>query len=401
MKLLQLKNLIKHGESEVLEFKKSTGLLVGAMQTVCAFLNSEVGGTVLIGVVDNKKILGQEISDDTKKAIAQELSKIEPTATPQAEYVRVGDNLYVIAISVKSGNKAPYIYEGRPYMRSQSTTRRMPQEKYEQMLHARRSTSIAWEDLTTNDCTITDLDKKLIQQVVNMAVSTGRLTAVAASAGIKEILKKFKLLSGDQPTNAAVVLFCKNEQKQFIQSMIKLARFKGVNKSEFIDNKAHHGNIFELLEIAQKFLHTYLPISGKIEENSLLRKDSPAIPTRVLREALINAFCHRDYSIRGGSVDVAIYDDRVEISNSGPLPPDIKLGDLTKVHGSFPRNPIIANVLYQCGMIERWGRGTLDMIEFCKESGIKPPKFEESTGSFTITFILREPISRINISLNR
>lgn len=193
----------------------------------------------------------------------------------------------------------------------------MTQEKYEQVLHARRTPSISWENLTTNDCKITDLDKKLIQQVVNMAVSAGRLTAAAAGAGTKEILNKFKLLTNDQPTNAAVVLFCKNEQKQFIQSMIKLARFKGVNKSEFIDNKAVHGNIFELLETAQKFLHSYLPLAGKIEENSMLRTDTPAIPIKVLREALINALCHRDYSARGGSIAVAIYDDRVEITNTG------------------------------------------------------------------------------------
>lgn len=398
MKLSQLKSLIKQGESEVLEFKKSSGLLTTAMQTVCAFLNSEIGGTVLIGVTDDKKIVGQEISDDTKKALAQELSKIEPTATPQAEYVRIEANLYVIAIEVKPGNKAPYVYDSRPYIRSQSTTRKMPQEKYEQMLYARRTPSIAWENLTTNDCNITDLDKKLIQQVVTMSVSAGRLTAVAASAGTKEIMKKFKLLSDDRLTNAAVILFCKNEQKQFIQSMIKLARFKGTDKSEFIDNKAVHGNVFELLEIAQKFLHTYLPVAGKLEEGNMLRTDVPAIPIKVLREALINALCHRDYSVRGGSIAVAIYDDRVEISNTGTLPTDIKLSDLTKTHDSFPRNPLLANVLYQCGMIERWGRGTLDMVEICRSSGMRSPKFEESTGSFSVTFFLREAVSRVTLS---
>ena len=98
MKLSQLRVLIKQGESEVLEFKKSTGLLTAAMQTVCAFLNSELGGTVLIGVTDDKKIVGQAVSDGTKKEIAQELSKIEPNATPHAEYISVGIDFFVIAI---------------------------------------------------------------------------------------------------------------------------------------------------------------------------------------------------------------------------------------------------------------------------------------------------------------
>ena len=284
------------------------------------------------------------------------------------------------------------------YIRSQSTTRTMPQEKYDQLLQNRRPPSVAWESLIDNDCTINDLDKKRIQQIVDMAVSGGRLPDFATHENVNEVLKKFDLMVGHQLTNAAVILFCKNEQKQFIQSMVKLARFKGTDKTEFIDNKAIRGNIFDLYETATAFLDTYLPIAGKIEVDSHLRVDSPAIPIRVLREALINAFCHRDYSSRGGSIDIAIYDDRVEIANTGPLPADITLDELSKKHRSFPRNPLIANVLYACGMIERWGRGTLDMIMLCKQSGNKPPKFEESTGSFSVTFPLKEPISRIVIS---
>ena len=140
-----------------------------------------------------------------------------------------------------------------------------------------------------------------------------------------------------------------------------------------------------------------MPIAGRIEEGSPLRVDTPAIPFKVLREALINALCHRDYSLRGGSIDIAIYDDRVEITNAGTLPPDIKVSELSKKHESYPRNPLIAHVLYACRMIERWGRGTLDMIELCKQAGNKPPKFEESTGSFSVTVPLREAISRIII----
>lgn len=396
MKISQLKTIVKRGEAEDIEFKKSTALLSHVMQTVCAFLNSTTGGTVLIGVTDDKKIVGQAVSDGTKKEIANELAKIEPNANPKIEYVQLTDNRYVIALSIKPGALAPYVYDGRPYIRSQSTTRKMPQEKYELLLHNRRPLSAAWESLTANNCTISDLDKKRIRQIVNKAVAMGRLTDIASHEKVIEVLKKFNLMDGHKLTNAAVILFCKNEQKQFIQSMIKLARFRGIDKSEFIDNKAVHGNLFDLYETSIAFLNTYVPIAGKIEEYT--RIDSPAIPVKVLREALINAFCHRDYSSRSGSIDIAVYDDRVEITNIGILPSDITIRELSQKHKSFPRNPLIAHVLYSCGMIERWGRGTIDMIELCKKSGNKPPRFEESTGSFSVTLPFKEPIARTVIS---
>ena len=398
MQIKNLKALVKRGESEVLEFKKSTAQIQAAMQTVSAFLNSEVGGTVLIGVTDDGKIVGQEISDSTRKEIASELRKIDPHADVEIEYVPVDGKRFVIVLSVKEGTVAPYIYDGRPFVRSQSTTQRMSQEKYINMLHNRSQVSAAWDCLTTNLCTIKDLDNKRIRQVVETAVAEKRLPREALRSSIEEILKKFELISHHKLVNAAVVLFCKDELKQFMQSTLKLARFKGTTKSEFLDEKTLRGNIFDLYDQAMIFLNNYLPVGARIEAGTPFRVTTPAIPYQVLREAVINALCHRDYSLEGGSIAVAIYDDRVEITSSGRLPSSIKLKDLAKKHESFPRNKRIANVLYSCHMIERWGRGTQEMVELCKQSGNPIPHFEEMTGSFWITLPLREPIPRVMLT---
>lgn len=178
-----------------------------------------------------------------------------------------------------------------------------------------------------------------------------------------------------------------------MQSSVQLARFEGLTKSVFLDRKDLRGNLFDLLEDTMKFLTFALPISGKIVEGSLARVDTPAIPFKVLREGILNAFIHRDYSMEGASIDVAIYDDRVEIDGPGRLPVGIKLSDLIKRHKSIRRNKLIANVLHVSGMIEKWGRGTLEMIELCKRSGNLAPTFEEATGSFIVTFPLKEPLS--------
>ena len=193
-------------------------------------------------------------------------------------------------------------------------------------------------------------------------------------------------------TNAAVILFCKKEQKQFIQSNIKLARFKGVTKSEFLDSKVLRSNAFDLYDHAMSFLDFNLPVAAKIEEGNPARVETPAIPYKVLREALVNALCHRDYSIRGGSISVAVYDDSVEIGSTGLLPEGVKIKQLTQKHLSIPRNPLIANVFYLCRMIEKWGRGTQEMIELCKQSGNPIPQFEEVTNSVLVILPLKEPM---------
>src|SRR3989337_1011198 len=110
MQLKKLKTLVKHGESEILEFKKSTAQIQAAMQTISAFLNGNVGGTVLIGVTDDGKIIGQEVTDSTRKEIASELHKIEPHADVAIEFVRVGGNRFVIVLLAKEENSAPYVY---------------------------------------------------------------------------------------------------------------------------------------------------------------------------------------------------------------------------------------------------------------------------------------------------
>ncbi len=391
MNIKQLKSLIAEGESETLEFKTSTAQLKSACETLCAYLNGK-GGKVLIGIRNNGEIIGQHVTDNTQQELARELSKVEPHANLEVMYLSIEANKQIIIITAESGKNLPYVYDDRPFLRNQSTTTRMPREKYERLLYEKKPLSVEWESLTSNDVTITDLDKKRIQQIVNLAIEEGRLTEIALRAEPKEILKKWNLTNNNKLKNAAVILFCKDESKQFIQSQLKLARFKGLTKSEFIDNKAVIGNLFDLYEQAMKFLQNHLPIAGKVEEGNLFRTDTLAIPYKVLREALVNALCHRSYSSPGGSVNLAIYDDRIEVSSTGRLPNDISLKELTKKHESHPRNPLIAKVLYDCKMIERWGRGTQDMINFCRAAGNPKPKFIEFTGSFTVMLPLKEPI---------
>jgi ATP-dependent DNA helicase RecG len=236
------------------------------------------------------------------------------------------------------------------------------------------------------------LDKNRIREVVRTAIAERRLGGVSVHTSIREILTKLNLTVGDQLTNAAVVLFYKDKREQHFGTLLQLARFNGIDKRDFLDNKAFYGNAFELYEKAMEFLANHLPIAGKIEAGNPYRVDTPALPYEVLREAIANAICHRDYSMHGQAIMLAIYDDRIEIDNPGGLPPGMTVDQLKRVHRSVPRNELIAEVFFRCKIIERWGRGTMDMINFCKQAGAPAPKFEDKGGFFSITLRFKKPI---------
>jgi len=393
MTLKQLKTLVKQGESETLEFKTSTATLSDAMETVCAFLNSDHGGTVLIGVKDDGKILGQEINDSHSRDLATELKRIEPLTKIDVKYVVIDDQKKVIVLSIAPGSRVPYIYKGRPFVRTLSTTSLMMQDEYDYLYH--KNNPHRWEALTNNLCTMNDLDKSRIKKVIRAGVAKGRLNEDALEESISDVLKKLKLMVNNKLTNAAVLLFCKNEEKQFMQSVLKLARFKGIDKTFFYDEKRVVANAFDLHDKAMDFLHFNLPVAAHIEPGRSERVETPAIPYNVLREAVTNALVHRDYSHAGGSMSIAKYDDRVEITNIGSLPKGVSLKSLGKTHESILRNPLIAHVFYVCGKIEQWGRGTINMIKDCKDAGNPAPIYHEIGNSFSVTLSLKEPTSTI------
>ncbi len=170
------------------------------------------------------------------------------------------------------------------------------------------------------------------------------------------------------------------------QCTVRLARFKGIDKSEFLDQRQLHGHAFQFLDEAMHFILRKIPISGHFEPGKLERQDVPLYPPLALREALVNAICHRDYTIAGGAIFVAIFDDRLEVSSLGLLPPGITVADLKRDHASRLRNPLIAGVFYRRGLIEQWGRGTQKIVTWCVAAGQPEPEFEEQAGAVVVRF---------------
>jgi len=386
MDIKELKELVSSGESETVEFKKSTGQLRRAAETLCGMLNGS-GGRVLIGVTPEGRILGQTISDKTIREVAEELQKFEPPAFVAQVRVNIADNKEVLLLeAIPHPESRPYAFNGRPYQRSGSTTSIMPQATYQRLLHERAHSHIRWENQAASDYDIADLDSEEILRTVRLGIASGRLPESTGSS-IPDILERLRLLRDGRPNQASVVLFGSRFMPDYPQCQLRLARFRGVNKSEFLDQRQLEGHAFHLLEEAMLFLRRHLPVAGRIIPGLFEREDEPLFPLEALREALVNAFCHRDYAIVGGAVSLAVYDDRLEIWSDGALPFNLTPEDLKKDHASRPRNPIIAQVFYLRGMIERWGRGTQKIVELCVKAGHPEPEFGEQAGSVWVRFL--------------
>ena len=192
---------------------------------------------------------------------------------------------------------------------------------------------------------------------------------------------------GGQLSRAAVALFCAEDAPlpDFPQFSLRVARFKGTTRDEFLDNRQYTGNAFALMRRAERFLIDWLPVASKIVPGQMARIDTPALPIEAVREALANAFIHRDYAQAAGSVGVALYDDRLEIISPGELHFGLTPEALFQPHDSRPWNPWIAKVFHRRGLIETWGRGTLKMAALMQAAGLQPPTIAEQGNSVVLT----------------
>ncbi len=394
----EIERVVSLGESEDLEFKKSTASLSEAISTLCGFLNKK-GGKVFIGVNAEGKLVGQSVSDKTLQEIAGAIHKLSPPAAVDITRYQIKEGKEIIELSAfPSKLDIPYTFDGRPFQRVGTTTSIMPQQNYQKLLLERNHQQQRWETAIAHGLKFQDLNSDEILKTVRIGAEVGRLPEYRGDS-IDSILERLGLAKGGNVLNAAVVLFGSRFLPEYPQCQLRMARFKGDSKSEFIDQQQLTGNAFQLLDEAMLFLRRHLPVAGKIVPGVLERKDEPLFPLTALREALVNAFCHRSYQEPGGAVSIAIFDDRLEIWNDGQLPFGLKPEDLKKDHVSQPRNPLIANVFYCRGLIEKWGRGTQKIVDLCIKAGHAEPIFFEQANSFVIRFASIQYVPPNQISL--
>jgi ATP-dependent DNA helicase RecG len=225
---------------------------------------------------------------------------------------------------------------------------------------------------------------------IEEAIRRGRLDDPGTRDPLEVLRGLGLLVEGDHLSRAAVVLFVGDEvpQPEFPQLLLKVAKFKGTTRDAFDDNRQFYGNAFSLMRRAERFLMDSLPVAGRIIPGRMEREDTPLLPIEAMREALANAFVHRDYAIGGGAVSVALFDDRLEVISSGDLHFGLTPEALFREHESRPWNPMSAQTFYKRGIIETWGRGTLKIARLMRDAGLKPPAVTLRPGAVVVTFSL-------------
>ena len=367
-------------ESESLELKKSTSELKEAIISIASILNKHQKGELYFGITNDGKVIGQSINEKTLRDISQQISaKIEPKIFPKINEKEVeGKKCILIEFE---GNNLPYYAYGRAYIRVADEDKLISAKELEKIILQKNKDKLRWDTEVCKGATLKDIDDALIARFIELAKESKRIVIKEKSKEL--VLRKLHLISEGNITNAGIILFGKDPSKFFDNNLVKCGRFKGVTKEAFIDMKDFNGNLFDNLDKGISFLKEHLRISAEIK--GLLREEKWEIPIEALRETIINALIHRNY-FENGFTYIKMYDSKIVIANPGKLPESLEIADLYKEHESDPKNPLLAKVFYYAGLIDAWGRGSLNIIEALTDEGLDKPIFEESGGSFRTIF---------------
>ncbi len=384
--------LLEKGETHKVEYKPSLSDTDRIIEVVCSFANTK-GGVVLVGIKEEResvkdRVIGIDIGKQTIGRLANRIiDKSDPRIYPNIQVVKISGK-DIISIEVTEGRDKPYTASGKPFIRVGNVTKQMKRSEYEKMLLDKSKAKLRFDTQICDSSNWKDIDEKKVKWFLKKAMAERNLD-IDRAIPIKEAMHRLKLMHNGKLTNAAILIFGKDPQKFFIQAKVRCARFKGITAQEFIDIKIIDGNIIDQIDNAEKFVLSHIKKAAKII--MFERQEVWEYPPEALREAIVNAVCHRDY-FSTGNVQIGIYDDRIEIWNPGKLPEPLTPAMLKGEHQSIPHNPLIANAFFLIRYIEQWGKGTNKIIEWCKGHGLKEPDFEESGGSFAVRFPAPENI---------
>ncbi len=239
-----------------------------------------------------------------------------------------------------------------------------------------------WDTLPS-EFDLKELDEEGLVYFVNLAKQ--RLPYIDMSHP-EIILENLGLLNERKLTNAAVLLFSRNPQKIYPLSQVRMGVFR---ENNILDSHIFQGTLWRQLDNVIKRFREILKVRFEIKADDVSVKGLQRIeiweyPLEALREIVINALIHRDYTYPA-DIQIRLYDNRLEVWNPGELLSPLTPEDLYVVHNSIPRNPLIAQIFYFAGMVERWGTGTIRVVQLCKEQGLPKPLFENWQGGLLVT----------------
>ena len=358
------------------EFKRTINREDLAKAITC-FANTD-GGQIVIGVEDNGNIAGVEDTDSLMRKVDDiSFNRCEPPVTVIQETVDI-DEKTVVIINVPKGDQRPYrTGSGLYYIRSSNRCRQASRQELLRLFQA--AESLYFDETEVFRTSVSDLDqdsfKRFFRDFLNMKITT---------ENIHTYMKNLKVISsGDKPTLSGILFFGIQPQVFFPTTKVIAAYIKGNDISiPPTDKKEIKGKIPEILENTLQFLRLHLREEHKIRgmESELY----PEIPIEALREALVNAVAHRDYTI-SAPIRIFIFTNRVEFHTPGNLPNSVTIESM-KIGGSHVlRNPTLYNFLAKMGLVTDIGSGVKRIITLVRETVEKDVELELQGNEFLLT----------------
>lgn len=371
----KIKEMVKGGENYTLDMKVAVPNKVRELaEEVCSFANAD-GGFLLIGVDNKNNIVGASIDNTKRSAIQDTINSISPAIHCEQYAVEV-DGKSVWVIEVPRGTDRPYIYGGSVYVR-QGANAQVLRTRDEMLNFFRECNSVHYDSIPARNV---DIFQELDEDNFSEFCQKAKISNTIDAHQVLENLGSFDVQTGC-PKAGAVMFFAKNPQRFYPQSWVHCVRFKGSENVIILDDKRYNGTIHQQYQQALAWLKDKLELRIVIDDAGP-HKEVLELPEDALREALVNSLSHRDYYETGAVTVVAVYDDRVVISNPGGLLSGVaeNFG-----HKSLSRNPFIFGMFTRMQLVEQVGSGIPRMQALMRDMNLPEPTFQKD-GMFTITF---------------
>ena len=374
---MKLVDYLRLDEGKTLEFKRDLSSARNILRTVSAFSNTS-GGTILIGIEDDRTVSGLENPKESEEKLSSIISDgISPLVVPEIDILSWRDR-NVLRVVVYPGPSKPYFLrdtgnaEGT-FVRIGSTNRKADECVIRSL--SRHALSRSFDEEAVVECNSEAIDF---------------LAASELFSGIRplkrEDLSTLRLVTGiagkSVPTVAGILLFGKVRDDVFPDAWLQCGRFRGKTREVIFDTVEYRDHLpmlpYHAMEFLKKHMHTSI-VMGEVRNAR-----RTGFPLAALREAIVNAVVHADYSFRGSPLRLSIFDDRIEVENPGLLQFGITIEDMLSGVSAL-RNRVIGRVFKELGLIEQWGSGVRKMITECEEKGLPSPEFAETGRCFRVT----------------
>ncbi len=346
------------------------------LEWICGYANAQ-GGKIYIGCDDDGNIVGlpnaRKLLEDIPNKIRDVMGIIVGVNLLNKdglEYIEIDVPSYPIGISCK----------GVYYYRSGSTRQVLSGPALEAFLMRKRGAT--WDNIPIPAFSIADVDDGVVSKFKSLALKKGRMETGLLEEPKEILLDKLHLKNGDYLTNSAMLLFSNDPERYQTGAYIKIGYFE--NDSELLYQDEIHGSILEQVDKTLDIIYLKY-MRAKIHYEGVQRIERYFVPEAALREALLNAICHKQYQF-GIPIQISVYEDRLYVANIGSLPEDWTLENLMQKHASNPYNPNIAHVFYLAGFIESWGRGVEKICSALKADKLPLPEYTIHPGDIMIKF---------------